>query len=223
MYKILLVEDDEVIAGLVSRHLAAWGYEVKTAEDFREVLKTFAEFQPQLVLMDISLPFYNGFHWCGEIRRLSKVPILFLSSASDNMSIVMAVNMGGDDFISKPFDMNVLTAKIQALLRRTYDFAGSTALMEHRGAILNLSDATLTFGEKRLDLTKNEFRIIQMLLENKGKIVSRDAIMTRLWENDDYVDENTLTVNITRLRRKLEAAGLTDFITTKKGLGYTVE
>lgn len=223
MYRILLVEDDEVIAGMVSRHLSNWGYEVRTAEDFHDVLKTFVDFQPQLVLMDISLPFYNGFHWCSEIRELSKVPILFLSSASDNMSIVMAVNMGGDDFVSKPFDMNVLTAKIQALLRRTYDFAGTSSLMEHRGAILNLSDATLTYGDNRLELTKNEFRIIQMLLENKGKIVSRDAIMTRLWENDDYVDENTLTVNITRLRRKLETAGLTQFITTKKGLGYTVE
>lgn len=223
MYRILLVEDDEVIAGAVSRHLTNWGYEVKTAEDFQDVLRTFAEFQPQLVLMDISLPFYNGFHWCSEIRRLSKVPILFLSSASDNMSIVMAVNMGGDDFVSKPFDMNVLTAKIQALLRRTYDFAGTSALMEHKGAILNISDATLTYNDRRIELTKNEFRILQMLLENKGKIVSRDAIMTRLWENDDYVDENTLTVNITRLRRKLESIGLIQFITTKKGLGYTVE
>lgn len=223
MYRILLVEDDEVIAGAVSRHLTNWGYEVKTAEDFQDVLHTFVEFQPQLVLMDISLPFYNGFHWCSEIRRLSKVPILFLSSASDNMSIVMAVNMGGDDFVSKPFDMNVLTAKIQALLRRTYDFAGTSALMEHKGAILNISDATLTYNDRRIELTKNEFRILQMLLENKGKIVSRDAIMTRLWENDDYVDENTLTVNITRLRRKLESIGLIQFITTKKGLGYTVE
>lgn len=223
MYRILLVEDDEVIAGTVSRHLKNWGYEIKTADDFRDILHTFAEFQPQLVLMDISLPFYNGFHWCSEIRRLSKVPILFLSSASDNMSIVMAVNMGGDDFVSKPFDMNVLTAKIQALLRRTYDFAGTSALMEHKGAILNISDATLTYNDQRLELTKNEFRILQMLLENKGKIVSRDAIMTRLWENDDYVDENTLTVNITRLRRKLESIGLIQFITTKKGLGYTVE
>lgn len=223
MYRILLVEDDEVIAGAVSRHLTNWGYEVKTAEDFQDVLHTFAEFQPQLVLMDISLPFYNGFHWCSEIRRLSKVPILFLSSASDNMSIVMAVNMGGDDFVSKPFDMNVLTAKIQALLRRTYDFAGTSALMEHKGAILNISDATLMYNDRRIELTKNEFRILQMLLENKGKIVSRDAIMTRLWENDDYVDENTLTVNITRLRRKLESIGLIQFITTKKGLGYTVE
>lgn len=223
MYRILLVEDDEVIAGAVSRHLTNWGYEVKTAEDFQDVLHTFAEFQPQLVLMDISLPFYNGFHWCSEIRRLSKVPILFLSSASDNMSIVMAVNMGGDDFVSKPFDMNVLTAKIQALLRRTYDFAGTSALMEHKGAILNISDATLTYNDRRIELTKNEFRILQMLLENKGKIVSRDAIMMRLWENDDYVDENTLTVNITRLRRKLESIGLIQFITTKKGLGYTVE
>ena len=223
MTRIYLVEDDEVIAGAIQRHLQAWGCQVKRAEDFSNILGEFAAFQPQLVLLDISLPFFNGYHWCGEIRRVSKVPIVFLSSASDNMNIVMAMNMGGDDFIAKPFDLNVLTAKIQALLRRTYDFAGQTGLMEHRGAVLNTGDATLTFQDRRVELSRNEYRILQVLLEQKGKAVSRDTLMRRLWETDSFVDENTLTVNVTRLRKKLEAVGLTDFIHTRKGLGYLVE
>lgn len=178
---------------------------------------------PQLVLLDISLPFFNGYHWCNEIRKLSKVPIVFISSASDNMNIVMAMNMGGDDFIAKPFDLVVLTAKVQALLRRTYDFSGQTNLIGHRDAILNLSDSTLLYNGVKIELTKNENKILQTLLENKGKTVSRDTLMTRLWETDSFVDENTLTVNITRLRRKLENAGLHSFIITKKGIGYLVE
>jgi DNA-binding response OmpR family regulator len=173
--------------------------------------------------MDISLPFYNGYHWCSEIRRISKVPIIFISSASDNMDIIMAINMGGDDFISKPFDLSVLTAKVQAMLRRTYDFAGQTNLLEHKGAILNTGDTSLTYKEIKVELTKNDFKILQYLMENKGRTVSRDALMTRLWETDCYVDENTLTVNVTRLRKKLDAAGLKDFISTKKGMGYIVE
>ena len=176
-----------------------------------------------LVLMDISLPFYNGYYWCGEIRKVSKVPIIFLSSAADNMNIVMAINMGADDFIAKPFDMNVLTAKVQAMLRRSYDFAGQVTLIEHRGAILNTSDASLMYQGARIELTKNDYRILQILMENKGKVVSRDTLMTRLWETDSYVDENTLTVNMARLRKKLEASGLEHFITTKKGIGYLVE
>ena len=178
---------------------------------------------PQLVLMDIKLPFYNGYHWCSRIREVSKVPVIFVSSASDNMNIVMAVNMGGDDFIAKPFDLDVLTAKIQVLLRRTYDFAGQNTVLEHRGALLNLGDATLTCGETRVDLTKNELKILQVLMENKGKTVSRDVLMQRLWETDSFVDENTLTVNVNRLRKKLEAAGLSEFIRTRFGVGYLVE
>jgi DNA-binding response OmpR family regulator len=223
MHKILIVEDDSVIASSVKNHIKSWGCEVMCADDFENVLSIFASYSPHLVLMDISLPFYNGYHWCSEIRRISKVPIIFISSASDNMNIVMAMNMGGDDFISKPFDLSVLTAKVQAMLRRTYDFAGQTNLLEHKGALLNTGDTSLTYKEIKVELTKNDFKILQYLMENKGRTVSRDALMTRLWETDCYVDENTLTVNVTRLRKKLDAAGLKDFISTKKGMGYIVE
>ena len=221
--RIYLVEDDAVIAGAVKRYLESWGCRVKTAEDFGNILGEFRDFAPQLVLLDIYLPFFNGYHWCAEIRKISRVPIIFLSSASDNMNIVMAVNMGGDDFIAKPFDLEVLTAKIQALLRRTYDFAAGGGRLEHRGAVLDLRDATLTYGEERLDLSRNEYRILQVLLENKGRTVSRETLMRKLWETDSFVDENTLSVNINRLRRKLEGMGLADFIRTKKGMGYLVE
>lgn len=223
MHKILIVEDDEVIASSIKNHIKSWGLEVECINDFENVLSFFVSYAPHLVLLDISLPFYNGYHWCSEIRKVSKVPIVFISSASDNMNIVMAVNMGGDDFIAKPFDLNVLTAKVQAMLRRTYDFSGQTNLLEHKGAILNLGDTSLTFKEEKIELTKNDFKIMQILMENKGKTVSRDSLMTRLWETDSYVDENTLTVNMTRLRKKLDSAGLFDFITTKKGIGYIVE
>lgn len=222
MYRIFLVEDDETIAKTVKRHLKSWDYEVEAASDFSNVLAEFLAFSPQLVLMDIKLPFYNGYHWCQEIRKISKVPVFFLSSASDNLNIVMAVNMGGDDFIAKPFDLEVLTAKIQAMLRRSYDFMGQGMVIEHRGAMLNLAEATLIFQDEKIELTKNELRILQVLMENKEKVVTRDALMTKLWESDSYVDENTLSVNVNRLRKKLEAVGLEDFILTKKGIGYRV-
>lgn len=223
MYKILIVEDDLIIAKTVKNHIKSWGFEVECVNDFKDVLATFVSYDPQLVLLDIALPFFNGYHWCSEIRKVSKVPIIFISSASDNMNIVMAMNMGGDDFIAKPFDLNVLTAKVQALLRRTYDFTGQTNLLEHKGLILNISDSTLNFNDRKIELSKNENKIMQILLENKGKAVSRDTIMTRLWETDSYIDDNTLTVNITRLRKKLQEAGLSNFIATKKGVGYMVE
>ncbi len=222
MHKILIIEDDSAIARTMAKYLETWGYKVHCASDFSDVLTEYVTFDPQLVLLDIALPFFNGYHWCREIRSVSKVPIIFISSASENMNIVMAMNMGGDDFIAKPFDLDVLIAKIQALLRRTYDFAGHSNLMECRGVILNTSDATLLYDGEKLELTKNEYRIIQILMENRGRTVSRDAIMARLWENDSFVDENALTVGITRLRRKLEGAGLFNFIATKKGLGYQV-
>ncbi|KIO58537.1 MULTISPECIES: response regulator transcription factor [Bacillaceae] len=223
MYKILIVEDDMVIAKTVKTHLESWGYEVEYIIDFQNVMSHFVSYDPQLVLLDISLPFVNGFTLCNEIRKLSKVPIIFISSASDNMNIVMAISMGGDDFIAKPFDLTILTSKVQALLRRTYDFTGQTNLLEHRGAIVNTSDATLTYNGQKIDLTKNDQKILHVLLENKGKTVSRDVLMTRLWETDSFIDDNTLTVNINRLRKKLEAIGLHDFIKTKKGLGYLVD
>ncbi len=223
MYKILIVEDDETIASTVEKRITAWGYEARRVLDFRNVISEFAAFDPQLVLLDVMLPFYNGYHWCNEIRKISKVPFIFLSSAADNMNIVMAMNMGGDDFVSKPFDLDVLIAKIQAVLRRTYDFNGQTGLLEHRGAILSMSDAVLTYQGERVNLTKNEYRILLTLMENKGKIVNRDLLMTKLWETDSFVDENTLTVNVTRLRKKLAEAGLENYIITKKGIGYMVE
>lgn len=220
MYKIFMVEDDEIIARSIREHLQAWNYDVCCVEDFSDVLAEFVRFDPQLVLMDITLPFFNGYHWCSEIRKISKVPVILLSSAADNMNIVMAVNMGADDFIPKPFDLEVLTVKIQAMLRRSYDFAGTGSMLEHKGAILNLNETTLTYQEQKIELTKNEFRILEILMENKEKVVSRETLMTKLWESDNYVDENTLSVNVNRLRKKLEALGLEEFILTKKGIGY---
>lgn len=223
MYRILIVEDDEGIAQGMEKQISGWGFEVRCVVNFRNVLEEFRAFDPQLVLLDIGLPFYNGYHWCSEIRKISNVPIIFLTSASDNMNIVMAMNMGGDDFITKPYDSNVLIAKIQALLRRTYDFSAAPAVMRHRGATLNMDDATLSYEGEKIDLTKNEYRILQALLEKKGKVVSRDSLMQKLWESDEFVDENTLTVNVTRLRKKLSAAGLEEFITTKVGMGYLIQ
>ena len=222
MYRILIVEDDAVIAKSVEKHLLAWGYDVHAVKDLSNVMAEFASYGPQLVLMDISLPFFNGYHWCTEIRRVSKVPVIFVTSMADNMNLVTAMNMGADDFIAKPFDLAVLTVKVQTMLRRSYEFAGGAELLEHSGAILNISDGTLTVGEQKIDLTKNEYRILHILMENKGKIVSRDAIMEQLWQSDSYIDDNTLTVNMTRLRRKLEDGGLNDFISTKKGVGYMI-
>ena len=223
MYRIYIVEDDETIANLLQKNLNSWGYDVFCAEDFSSILQEFVRREPQLVLLDLKLPYYNGFHWCEEIRRISQVPVIFISSASDNMNIVMAMSRGADDFIAKPFDTDVLIAKIQALLRRTYSFGNPGSLLEHKGAVLNPSKGVLTLENTDIELTKNEQRILEILFEHAGKTVSRDAIMTRLWESDSFVDDNTLTVNITRLRKKLDAAGLHDFIITRKGLGYIIQ
>ena len=223
LYKILIVEDDETIASGLKNHLGKWNYQAECMTDFKDVMGKFVEFEPQLVLLDIVLPFFNGFHWCQEIRKISKVPIIFLSSANDNMNIVMAMNMGGDEFIEKPFDLNVVTAKVQAVLRRTYEFRGTADVMEWNGAILNLADATVLYQDQKLELSKNEFKILQILLENTGKIVSRESIMTRLWDSNEFIDDNTLTVNVARLRKKMEQIGLSGKIITKKGIGYMVE
>ena len=222
-HKILIVEDDAAIAGAITRILDSWQMESRCVRDFRDVLREFTEYDPHLVLMDVTLPFFNGYHWCSEIRKISAVPVLFVSSAAENMNIVMAVDMGGDDFIAKPFDPAVLMAKIRALLRRTYDLGDRVPVIEHRGAVLNLNDGTLLCDGKKTELTRNEFRILQTLLESRGKVVSRETLMTRLWEYDLSVEENTLTVNMTRLRKKLAAAGLTDYITTRVGSGYIIE
>lgn len=223
MYRIMIIEDDLAMADVMKKQIESWGNEVMSVRDFQNIIPAFVEYDPHMVLMDIMLPFFNGYHWCSEIRKISNVPVVFISSASDNMNIVMAMSMGGDDFIPKPVDLNVMTAKIQALLRRTYDMTNRIPVLEHRGALLNLNNTTLTYNGEQIELTKNEFRILQTLLENKGKVVSRDTLMTRLWQMDSYVEENTLTVNVTRLRKKLENAGLAHFITTKVGSGYMIE
>lgn len=223
MYKILIVEDDMVIAKSMKNILYEWNYETEFIVDFKDVIAQFVQFDPHLVLLDISLPFFNGYHWCSEIRKISNVPIIFISSMSENMNVIMAVNMGGDDFIAKPFDLNILVAKVQALLRRTYSFGGKMDVIEHKGVVLNLSSAILEYKNNKIELTKNEFKILQILFENIGKTISRDDIMTRLWESDSYIDDNTLTVNVTRLRKRLADAGICDFVKTKKGIGYMVE
>lgn len=217
------MEDDPGIARGVGQLIAAWGMEAVTVRDFQNVSGEFATCNPHLVLMDIGLPFMNGYHWCSEIRRVSQVPIIFLSSASDNMNIIMAMNMGADDFIPKPFDGNVLIAKIQALLRRAYSFGESSPVLEHRGAMLNTGDNSLTYQGKQISLSKNEYRILLELMKSRGKVVSREKLMEALWQTDSFVDENALTVNVGRLRKKLEAAGLTDFIETKFGVGYRID
>ena len=223
MYRILIIEDDIYMARAMKKHIESWGNEARYVEDFHNVLTDFAQYNPHIVLVDIMLPCFDGYHWCREIRKISNVPVVFISSASDNMNIVMAMNMGGDDFIPKPVDVAVMTAKIRALLRRAYDMTAGTDILEHRGVVLNLNDTSLTFQGKRVELTKNEFRMMHTLMENKGKIVSRDTLMVRLWLTDCYVEENTLTVNMTRLRKKLENVGLGKFISTKIGSGYIVE
>lgn len=222
MYRILIVEDDPGIARAIEQQLKMWELDAQCAQDFKDIMAVFSAYEPHLVLLDISLPFFNGYYWCNEIRKVSKVPILFISSASDNMNIIMAMNMGADDFIAKPFDQSVLIAKIQAMLRRTYDFAGTVPVLEHRGALLNTGDGTLSYQGQVIELTKNEYRILLALMKEKGKVVSREKLMQRLWETDSFVDENTLTVNVNRLRKKLDAAGLNDFILTKFGVGYLI-
>lgn len=222
MYRILIVEDDAGIASALAKQLEMWDLDVRCVTDFRTVLSDFSEYEPHLVLLDISLPFYNGYYWCQKIREVSKVPVIFISSAADNMNIVMAMNMGADDFIAKPFDISVLLAKVQAMLRRTYDFAAAVPVLEHRGAMLNTGEGTLVYNGQTISLTRNEYRILFTLMRSKGRTVSREKLMEALWETDSFIDDNTLTVNINRLRRKLDAAGLSGFIATRVGTGYLI-
>lgn len=220
VYRIYVVEDDRGIAEGIKALTENWGFECMICSDFRKITDEFTACAPHIVLIDIGLPYMNGYHWCSEIRKISNVPVIFISSASDNMNIVMAMNMGADDFLAKPFDSDVLIAKIQAILRRSYDFAVSAPVLSHKGAFLNTGDDTLIYEGKKTELTKNEYRILLCLMENRQKVVSREKLMEKLWETDSYVDDNTLTVNINRLRKKLESAGLKDYIVTKPGMGY---
>ncbi|MFR1296950.1 MAG: response regulator transcription factor [Coprobacillus cateniformis] len=167
MQKIMIVEDDEIISSTLKKHLEKWNYDVYVIEDFENIMDIFMKEQPALVLLDISLPYYNGYHWCQEIRKVSEVPIIFISSTNENMNIVMAMNMGADDFINKPFDLNVLTAKIQAILRRTYSFSKQFHILTYKDLVLNILEATISYQIQIIELTKNELKIMQMLFENQ--------------------------------------------------------
>lgn len=222
-YKIFIVEDDEIIASLCKKHLTSWGYDAKVCEDFHNVLNEFISYDPTLVLLDISLPYFNGFKWCEDIRKISSVPIIFISSASDDMNMIMAMHLGADDFIAKPFSIDLLIAKIQAILRRNYDYKSSSQLLKYRDYFLNVEKASIIYGDSSLELTKNEFKIFKTLLENKGRIVKRETLMQKIWQTDEFIDDNTLNVNVNRLRKKLEDIGLIAVIETKKNLGYILK
>lgn len=223
MFKILVVEDDPVIRDVLIENIPRWDFEVNAAEDFRNIFTHFSSYLPQLILMDINLPYFDGYYWCNKIREVSNVPIIFISSRSSNMDIVMAINMGGDDFIQKPFSLDVLMAKINGIIRRTYSYTNKeTSLLEYNGVIINLKDSTCIYKDKKVELTKNEFRILYLLMKNNGSVISRDKIMRSLWEDESFVDDSTLTVNINRLRKRLEDIGLSSLIQTKKGQGYMI-
>ncbi|MBC1936687.1 response regulator transcription factor [Listeria grandensis] len=225
MVKVYIVEDDIVIRDTMQKHLSKWGFEVKVVSDYNNILNEFLEAEPQLVILDVNLPYFDGFYWCNQIREVSNVPIIFLSSRDSRMDQIMGMNMGADYYIEKPVDLDVLMARINALIRRTYSYADleEPNVMEHKNVFLHIDTNTLTYLDEKIDLTKNEFLILYELLKQKGRIVSRDEIMRVLWEDESFVDDNTLTVNVVRIRKKLTEIGLADFITTKKGQGYMIE
>lgn len=217
----MIVEDDMKISEIISENIRKWGYESEIVLDFNNVLNEFIDYKPDLVLLDINLPAFDGFYWCNKIREISKVPIIFISSRNTNMDVIMSINMGGDDYITKPLSIEILMAKINALLRRTYSYINTdTNVIEYNGVVLNLNESTVSFNEKRLELTKNEFKILSILMKNSQSVVSRDKLMRELWKDESFIDDNTLTVNINRLRKKLTDIGLDGFIKTKKGQGY---
>lgn len=223
MYKIMIIEDDITLCSEIAEGLTRWGFDAIVVKNFEEIFNEFAKNNPHLIIMDINLPYFDGFHWCQKIREVSKVPIIYLSSRNSNMDIIMAIKMGGDDFVTKPFSMDILVTKLHALLRRVYSYGeNSSQVLEYNGAVLNINDSTLIYNENKLELTKNEFKILILLMKNKGKIISRDRIMRSLWDDDTFINDNTLTVNVNRLRKRLEDIGLKDFIETKKGQGYVI-
>ncbi|WP_340026411.1 response regulator transcription factor [Paenibacillus sp. FSL K6-1096] len=223
MFRIMIVEDDEKIRRIVADTLRKWKYEVMAVSSFEQVLEEFTASQPHLVLLDVNLPVYDGYYWCQQIRSVSKVPIIFLSSRNQNMDVIMAINMGADDFVQKPFDLDVLVAKVSALLRRNYTYQDESLQMTHRQLVFHLANSSVEYGGQTAELSRNEFIILQTMMRNIGSIVSRDALMQVLWSDEQFIDDNTLTVNVNRLRRKIAMLGLEDFIVTRKGMGYTIE
>lgn len=223
MYKILIIEDDTALCSNMIKNLSKWNFDMYKIDDFENVIKEFMNIKPHLVLMDVNLPYFDGFYWCKQIRAVAKTPIIFLSSRDSNMDIIMAVNQGADDYITRPFSFELLVAKIQALLRRTYDYQNEASeITECNGVILEMNSGTLSYMDKKIELTKNEHKILCLLMKNKEKVVSREKLMKSLWDDDYFVNENTLTVNINRIRSKLEDIGIKNFITTRKGEGYII-
>ncbi|CAM4309567.1 response regulator transcription factor [Paenibacillus typhae] len=223
MFRIMIIEDDVKIRHIVADTLRKWKYEVTEVTQYEQILEEFRLTEPHLVLLDVNLPLYDGFYWCQQIRSVSKVPVIFLSSRTQNMDVIMAINMGADDYIQKPFDLSVLVAKISAMLRRNYTYQDDNLQLVHRQLIFNLSASSIRYGDGTAELSRNEFIILQTLMRSTGKIVSRDELMQVLWNDDQFVDDNTLTVNVNRLRRKIALLGPEDFIATRKGMGYIIE
>ncbi|NQD64883.1 response regulator transcription factor [Bacillus haikouensis] len=224
MYRIMIVEDEEKIRSIVADSLKKWQYDVVDVTRFDQVLSEFEQKEPHLVLLDINLPVFDGYYWCQQIRSISKVPIIFLSSRNENMDIIMAINMGGDDFIQKPFDLDILVAKISALIRRKYTYQEDEQIkFIHRGLHLNVTNSTIEYKGQVAELSRNEFILLQLMMRNIGKIVSREDLMQALWSDEQFIDDNTLTVNVNRMRRKMAELGLDDFIATRKGMGYLIE
>ena len=223
MKEILLIEDDFDLAKQLSLSLSKWGFSVDLIDDFNNIREEFIDKKPRLVIMDVNLPYYDGFYWCEKIREISKVPIIFLSSRDSNMDLIMGINNGGDDYITKPFSIEVLITKINAILRRSYDYVSLDSIIYYKDTILDMEKCTFKYEDNIIDLTKNEMKILSVLIKNKGKVVSRDKIMMSLWNDDEFVSDNTLTVNVTRLRSRLkDELELNDFIKTKKGIGYMI-
>ncbi|MFP7300508.1 response regulator transcription factor [Neobacillus niacini] len=223
MYRIMMIEDDDKIRRIVADTLKKWQYDVVEVTQFDQVLTDFEQTNPHLILLDINLPVFDGFYWCQQIRAISKVPIIFLSSRNQNMDIIMAINMGGDDFIQKPFDLDILVAKVSALIRRKYTYQDDESSLFHRGLKLIVTNSTIEYKGQSTELSRNEFILLQVMMRNAGKILSREDLMQALWNEEQFIDDNTLTVNVNRMRRKIASLGLEDFIVTRKGMGYVIE
>ncbi|MEI5991187.1 two-component system response regulator SapR [Enterococcus crotali] len=223
MAKIMIIEDETTIRELISEELQKWQFDTFGTTDFNHVLEDFQREDPQLVLLDINLPVFDGYYWCQKIREISKIPIIFISSRNTNMDMIMAMNMGADDFVTKPFQIDVLIAKINALLRRSYNYSEvGSEIMSHNGITLNVDNGSMEINGEVIDLSKNEYRLLYILIKKHGKILTREKLLRALWEDERFVDDNTLTVNINRLRKKIEQAGLEGYIETKVGQGYIV-
>ncbi len=221
MYRILIVEDDRTISSIIEEKLNKWGYKAASIYDFNDIFSHYTSFEPHLILMDINLPYYDGFYWCGKIRQLSNVPIIFISSRDTDSDKIRALTQGGDDYIEKPFSMDLLIAKVQGILRRAYSYSDHTLnILQHKDMILDIEHLKVFCGKEEIELTRNECKILSILIRNHDKIVSRARLMKALWDDESFVDDNTLTVNINRLRRKLGTIGLEGYIKTIKGEGY---